>query len=70
MFRWDYDYVEIGEDPAMEKGYSLADSNELSTDADDWSLGSSSSVSPGSHSPVDGSNSWERETSHSDTEAQ
>ena len=54
----------------MEKGYSLADSNETTVDADEWSIGSSSSVSPGSHSPVDGSNSWERDDSHSDTENQ
>ena len=72
MFRWDYDYVEIGEDPAMEKGYSLAGMDDSPADAEEWSIGSSSSVSPGSRSPIDDTNSWEGETlaSHSDSEGQ
>ncbi|KAL9099558.1 MAG: hypothetical protein Q9163_004965 [Psora crenata] len=71
MFRWDYDYVEIGEDPA-EKGYALAGMHDRSADADEWTIGSSSSISSGSRSPVDETSSWEGETlaSHSDTEAQ
>ena len=72
MFRWEYDYVELGEDPSLEKGYSLAGTDDVSADADEWSIGSSSSISPGTHSPIDEGSSWEGETlaSHSDTEAQ
>ena len=73
MFRWEYDFVEFGEDQITEKGYVLAPGIEdNSADADEWSVGTSSSVSPGSRSPVDESQSWEGETlaSHSDTEAQ
>lgn len=73
MFRWDYDFVEIGEDP-VEKGYALASLDATTPeDADEWTAGSSSSVSSGSRSPVDDNNSqWEGETlaSHSDSEAQ
>lgn len=72
MFRWEYDYVEIGEDTTAEKGYSLAGLDDTTAEADEWSIGSSSSISPDSRSPVDETNSWEGETlaSHSDTEAQ
>jgi len=71
MFRWDYDFTEIGEDPA-EQGYALADPDEGPQDADEWTIGSSSSYSSGSRSPVDDNDKWEGETlgSHSDTEAQ
>ena len=75
-FRWDYDFVEIGEDPTVEKGYVLAnDGNHQhrgKADADEWTIGSSSSISSGSISPVDDLQSlWEGETlaSHSDGEA-
>ena len=72
MFRWDYDYVEVGEDPS-EQGYVLADlQGGPHADADEWTIGSSSSISSGSRSPVDDQQSiWEGETlaSHSDTEA-
>ncbi|KAL8746829.1 MAG: hypothetical protein Q9190_001189 [Brigantiaea leucoxantha] len=72
MFRWDYDYAEIGDDPS-EQGYALADFNTRGhADTDEWTIGSSSSISSGSISPVDESNSiWEGETlaSHSDSEA-
>ena len=72
MFRWDYEFVEIGEDQITEKGYALAGTEDSPVDADAWSIGSSSSVSPGSRSPIDETHSWEGETlaSHSDTEAQ
>ena len=71
MFRWDYDYVEIGEDSG-EKGYALTIKEDSPADTDDWTTGSSSSVSSGSRSPIDESNSWEGETlaSSSDTEGQ
>lgn len=71
MFRWDYDYVEVGEDPS-EKGYALADlQGGPHADADDWTVGSSSSYSSGDRSPEDDQHSnWEGETlaSQSDTE--
>ena len=71
MYRWDYDYAEIGEDPT-EKGYALAGMDTSPDDAEEWTIGSSSSISSGSRSPIDESTSWEGETlaSHSDTEAQ
>lgn len=72
-FRWDYDYVEFGDIPS-EHNYSLTDLDaDFHPDSDEWTVGSSSSVSSGSISPVDECQSlWEGETlaSHSDTEAQ
>lgn len=74
-FRWDYDYAEVGEEPS-EKGYALADLHPGdSADADEWTIGSSSSISSGSISPRGNEESqslWEGETlaSHSDGEAQ
>ena len=50
--RWDYDYVEIGDSPA-EYGYGRAGLDGLETDADEWTIGSSSSISSGSLSPTD-----------------
>lgn len=82
FFRWDYDYVEIGEDPVAtgmvtsSRGYTLAGLDEVAaTEPDEWTVGSSSSISSGTQSPVDAVDehtSWEGETlaSHSDTEAQ
>lgn len=69
FLRWDYDFVEVGDDPA-EKGYVSLDSG--TDDTDEWTVGSSSSVSSDSRSPIDESDSWEGATlaSHSDSEAQ
>ncbi|KAI9822318.1 MAG: Aureobasidin resistance protein Aur1 [Pycnora praestabilis] len=74
LFRWDYDYTEIGELPSGYQ-YGLADINTnfhpMPSDSDEWTVGSSSSISSGSISPVDESQSiWEGETlaSHSDSE--
>lgn len=75
-FRWDYDYVEIGDAPVGAYSYGLAN---LDTDfhhggpseSDEWTAGSSSSVSSGSLSPIDENSSlWEGETlgSHSDSD--
>ncbi|KAI9822112.1 MAG: Aureobasidin resistance protein Aur1 [Thelocarpon impressellum] len=72
-FRWDYDYVEFG-DVRPGYGYGLAD---LNTDFrhgnpldDEWTVGSSSSISSGSLSPIDENSLWEGETlgSHSDSD--
>jgi membrane-associated phospholipid phosphatase len=51
-FRWDYDYIEVGEDP-NEHGYNLADLDGAHPDSDEWTIGSSSSISSGSLSPTD-----------------
>jgi membrane-associated phospholipid phosphatase len=50
MFRWDYDFIEIGEAP-IEYGYEGIDGAHV--DSDEWTIGSSSSVSSGSLSPID-----------------
>ncbi|PKX92015.1 phosphatase PAP2 family protein [Aspergillus novofumigatus IBT 16806] len=62
MFRWDYDYVEYG-DSAPDYGYGPASfEGEFNLDSDEWTVGSSSSISSGSLSPVDDHYSWEGET--------
>ncbi|KAH3919537.1 hypothetical protein HBI56_027970 [Parastagonospora nodorum] len=77
-FRWDYDYVEIG-DPMDGAGYSMLDIYEEfqpQSDSDDWASGSSSSYSTGgrspmgAHSPVDtdAQSLWDGDTVGSDTE--
>ena len=77
-FRWDYDYVEIG-DPADGAGYSMLDIYEEfqpQSDSDDWASGSSSSYSTGGRSPVgarsptdDSQSLWDGDTVASDTES-
>jgi len=82
MFRWDYDYVEVGE--AKEGcAYGLTDLDADSyhpanlADSDEWTVGSSSSIassrSPSLHdgrSPTEEGSMWDGETlaSHSDGE--
>lgn len=70
-FRWDYDYVEIGEAPTGSSGayeYGLTELHEFHNriSSDEWTMGSSSSVSSGSISPVDKESDrnslWEGET--------
>ncbi len=65
IFRWDYDYVEIGE---AHTGYGyLAGFDGLDEQGDEWTMGSSSSVSSGSMSPTDDAQSlWE--AAHPDKE--
>ena len=74
-FRWDYDYVEVGE---VREGYAygLTDLDEdtfhpANVDSDEWTIGSSSSVhssasrSPsmnGGRSPTEGGSMWDGET--------
>jgi membrane-associated phospholipid phosphatase len=77
-FRWDYDYVEVG-DPQDGAGYSMLEIYEEfqpQSDSDDWASGSSSSYSTGgrspmgAHSPTDDSQSlWDGDTVASDTES-
>jgi hypothetical protein len=78
-FRWDYDYVEIG-DPQDGSGYGMLDIYEEFhplSDSDDWASGSSSSYSTGGQSPSGGSRTpvddaqslcWDGDTVGSDTE--
>ncbi|TQB70653.1 Aureobasidin resistance protein Aur1 [Monascus purpureus] len=68
-FRWDYDYIEIG-NSAPDYGYDLASLDGDYNLDDEWALGSSSSVSSGSLSPVEDHYTWEGETltSNSDHE--
>jgi membrane-associated phospholipid phosphatase len=76
-FRWDYDYVEIG-DPMDGVGYSMLDiydEFQPHSDSDDWASGSSSSYSTGGRSPIgarsptdDSQSLWEGDTVGSDTE--
>lgn len=75
MFRWEYDYIERGDTTRGEYEYGLTDLNgdDFRRDSsDEWTMGSSSSISSGSRSPIDDSQaSWDGETlaSHSsDTE--
>lgn len=76
-FRWDYDYVEIGE--PQDSGYSMLDIYEEfhpQSDSDDWASGSSSSFSTGGRSPSAGARSpvddaqslWDGDTVGSDIE--
>lgn len=80
MFRWDYDYVEVGE---SKDGYAYGltdledDFHPAGGDSDEWTIGSSSSVASSSRSPSVGMRSpvddtWEGDTlaSASDSEYQ
>lgn len=75
--RWDYDFVEVGDAPS---GYSYgpadmeADIHHRTSTGDEWTVGSSSSISSsGSLSPTDESSRlvWEEETlaAHSENDA-
>jgi membrane-associated phospholipid phosphatase len=64
-FRWDYDYIEIGDASSGGYEYGLTGlSTEFRSDSsDEWTMGSSSSISSGSRTPVDeGQSAWEGET--------
>ncbi|KAM5466108.1 Phosphatidylinositol:ceramide phosphoinositol transferase (IPC synthase) [Microsporum ferrugineum] len=61
--RWDYDYVEVGTAEMTmpgSYGYDVADG--LPMDSDEWTVGSSSSISSGSLSPVDEQSLWDGDT--------
>ncbi|OAL17640.1 hypothetical protein AYO22_11430 [Fonsecaea multimorphosa] len=51
-YRWDYDYVEIGE-LQNDYSYGIAGLDGSSPDSDEWTIGSSSSISSGSLSPTE-----------------
>lgn len=70
-FRWDYDYIEMGDAP--ETDYALSSKLGLYkefhplSDSDEWTLGTSSSFSSRSRSPSNGTRSssdymWEGDT--------
>lgn len=60
-FRWDYDYTEVG-DAEDEFSYGLMGMDHMRHGSDEWTVGSSSSVSSGSLSPIDDrGSSWESE---------
>lgn len=63
IFRWDYDYIEIGEAPT-DSGYGLVGANgEVRIEDDEWTIGSSSSISSGSKSPTEESPTvWDEQT--------
>ena len=69
-FRWDYDFIEVGNAPP-DYGYDLAslDTSDYNLD-EEWAMGSSSSISSGSLSPVDDHYSWESDNlTNSDLES-
>ena len=79
MFRWDYDYVEYGDEVREPYAYDLDDLHpHFHGDSDSWTIGSSSSFSSSSREPSAGmrspvtDDSWEGDTlaSHSDGEYQ
>lgn len=64
-WRWQYDYVEIGEvvTGAYEYGLTGLKTEFRSDSSDEWTAGSSSSISSGSRTPVDETSSaWEGDT--------
>jgi hypothetical protein len=65
-FRWEYDYVEVGDAPSggYEYGLTVLNGEDFRMDSsDEWTIGSSSSISSGSRSPVDENQSaWEGDT--------
>ncbi|KAL7266493.1 Phosphatidylinositol:ceramide phosphoinositol transferase (IPC synthase) [Rhizina undulata] len=60
-FRWDYDFLEIGSGNTDDYTYGLSDfEGDYHSEDDEWTMGSSSSVSSGCRSPVDENQSaWE-----------
>lgn len=81
MFRWDYDYVEYGQEFKEPYAYGLADWDDMQPglhgDSDEWTIASGSSFSGGSRAPSAGMRSptteeWEGDTlaSSSDNEYQ
>jgi len=73
-FRWDYDFLEIGNGYSPDYAFGMSDFNgDYHSEDDGWTTGSSSSVSSGCRSPVEDTQSvWESGSEtlagHSDTE--
>ena len=51
-YRWDYDFIEVGE-TQNDYSYGIPGVNGSDPDSDEWTIGSSSSVSSGSLSPTE-----------------
>ncbi|EXJ59575.1 hypothetical protein A1O7_03721 [Cladophialophora yegresii CBS 114405] len=51
-YRWDYDYIEVG-DTQNDYSYGIAGLHGSDPDSDEWTIGSSSSISSGSLSPTE-----------------
>jgi len=75
VLRWDYDYIELGEAPEIgeDYAYGLAELDRFGHTRgsnDEWTVGSSSSISSGSRSPAteDTGSVWDGETLASDGE--
>lgn len=63
FWRFDYDYVEYGDVQTGEYEYGLSTFGHDFHHSDEWTMGSSSSYSSGSRSPVDDNHSaWEGDT--------
>ena len=63
FWRFDYDYIEIGDSQTGEYEYGLSTFGADFHHSDEWTMGSSSSYSSGSRSPVEDSHSaWEGDT--------
>lgn len=61
MFRWEYDYIEIG-DTTSGSAYGLVGGEDGIPEVDEWTVGSSSSISSGSMSPTEETHSgWEEQ---------
>jgi hypothetical protein len=60
-FRWDYDFLEIGNSYSHNYSYALNDfDGDYHSEDDEWTMGSSSSISSGSRSPIEDTQSvWE-----------
>lgn len=70
-FRWDYDFVEIGNSYSFDPTYTLHDfDGDYHSEDDEWTSASSSSVSSGYRTPVDDTAGfWESANETSSTEA-
>lgn len=73
-FRWDYDFLEVGDGYSPDHAYGMTDfSEDYHLEDDEWTTGSSSSVSSGCRSPIEDTQSvWESGSEtlagHSDNE--
>ena len=67
-FRWDYDYIEIGDHDSIPELKNIH--TKLGYELDDWAMGSSSSISSGTLSPTEDHHSgWDDDTLASSTES-
>ena len=68
-FRWDYDYVEVGDSDSVSGLKNI--NTKLGYELDDWAVGSSSSISSGTPSPTEDHHSgWDEDTLASSSESE